>query len=250
VLAGTNGEGPSLSAPEERDLLRTAAPLAEGLELILGVATSSLDEAIRTSSQAAQLNAAACLVMPPSYFREAREEDVARWYEALMQKAAIPILLYNLPQRTGMTLSPSLLRRLASNDWCAGIKDSSGVADNLAAYASALSGTGKAMLVGDETLLWQALEAGWTGTISGAANVLPGWLSTIVREYDADRPSAETKFGLLEPAIRKLRSLPQPSANKAFLKRLGVLDSAQMVLPLAAYEGDLPDDVLRLAGAK
>src|SRR5436305_4424299 len=73
VLAGTNGEGPSLSATEKRDLIREAIPLRGKLDIILGIATSSLEEAVWSCNQAQNAGAVAALVMPPSYFREATE---------------------------------------------------------------------------------------------------------------------------------------------------------------------------------
>src|SRR4051812_46324331 len=74
VLAGTNGEGPSLSAVEKRDLLRAMLPMRGKLELILGVATPSLSEAIWSCRQVAKAGATAALVMAPGYFREASED--------------------------------------------------------------------------------------------------------------------------------------------------------------------------------
>src|SRR5438132_298207 len=76
VLAGTNGEGPSLSAIEKRDLLRAMMPVRGSIDLILGVATPSLSEAVWSCKQAAKIGAAAALVMAPGYFREATEQGI------------------------------------------------------------------------------------------------------------------------------------------------------------------------------
>src|SRR5690242_13518793 len=81
VLAGTNGEGPSLSAVEKRDLLKASMPLRGKLDLILGVATCSSDEAIWLCKQAANDGAAAVLLMAPYYFREASDAGIAEWFE-------------------------------------------------------------------------------------------------------------------------------------------------------------------------
>src|SRR5579862_8782912 len=90
VIAGTNGEGPSLSAIEKRDLLRTMMPVKGKLDLILGVATPSLSEAIWSCQQAAKAGAKAALVMAPGYYREASEDGICDWFVELMNKADLP----------------------------------------------------------------------------------------------------------------------------------------------------------------
>lgn len=231
VLAGTNGEGPSLAAVEKRDMVRAAMTFRGKLDVILGVATPSLEEAIWSCSQAQKSGAAAALVMAPSYFREATVEGIERWFIALMDATDCPVLVYNFPQRTGFTFSGDLLARLARHPNMIGAKDSSGDAANIAAYADALAG--KSLFVGNESLLMHALKHGWSGTISGAANTLSLWLSQIVSAYVAgDVDAAETKFALTLPGIEAIRKSPQPATNKALLERLGVLPSARIRLPL------------------
>ena len=150
VLAGTNGEGPSLSSVEKRDLVRIAVPIFPELQVIAGIATPSLTEAIWLANQAQKAGSSAGLVMPPAYFREAREEAVARWFEALFAETDLPILVYNFPQRTGIELSGSLMARLAEHPRMIGIKDSSGNPENIEAYARAAKG--KNLFVGNEAL--------------------------------------------------------------------------------------------------
>ena len=232
VLAGTNGEGPSLSAIEKRDFVKAAVSLSDGLDVILGVATPSLDEAKWLCKQTHNAGAKAVLLMPPGYFREVSEEGVAKWFEAVLDSSPSPILIYNFPKRTGLALSPELMARLARHDRMVGLKDSSGEVDNVAAYAQALEGTGKLLFVGAETLLITTLQHGWSGTISGAANVIPGWLSQIVAEWKINSESAEAKFKLILPTLEAIRSCPQPGANKLMLLELGVLPSAEVRLPL------------------
>ncbi len=236
VLGGTNGEGPSLSAIEKRDLLRAMMPVRGSLDLILGVATPSLTEAIWTCKQAAKIGAAAALVMAPGYFREASEDGIRGWFMALMDEADLPVLVYNFPQRTGITISADLMESLGRHERMAGAKDSSGNAENLGRYAAALPG--RSLFVGNETLLLDALRSGWSGTISGAANVLPCWLSRIVALWQAgEQEQAEIKFKLILPALEAIRKSPQPATNKAVLAGLGVIDSGRVRLPLAESAG-------------
>lgn len=237
VLAGTNGEGPSLSATEKRDLISQAMPAKGKLDLILGVATSSLEEAVWSCNQAHRSGAIAALVMAPSYFREASDDGIVAWFRALMDRTEMPILVYNFPQRTGITISAEMMGQLATHDRFAGAKDSSGSEQNLTGYAQALEGSAKALYVGNETLLLKALGSGWTGTISGASNVMPYPLACIVEDWVGGRTeSAEAKFEIAVKAIEALRGSPQPATNKALLQDIGVLPSKSVRLPLT--EGD------------
>ncbi|MBS1714804.1 MAG: dihydrodipicolinate synthase family protein [Armatimonadetes bacterium] len=232
VLAGTNGEGPSLSNYEKRDLIRTAATSKGRLRLILGIATPSLPEAEWLSVQAHKDGADAVLVMPPGYFRQATEDGVAAWFERLLDASPIPVIAYNYPKMTGITLTPGLLSRLAGHPNLAGVKDSSGESANLAAYRSVLSDR-HVLFVGDETLLPDALDSGWTGTISGAANVVPRWLARLVDEDATQRGSL---IDLVAPVVQVVRAGPQPALNKAVLAALGVIDDAAPRLPLTTVD--------------
>jgi 4-hydroxy-tetrahydrodipicolinate synthase len=242
VLAGTNGEGPSLSAIEKRDLAKAAVRLSDGLSVILGIATSSLEEAVWSARQAKESGARAVLVMPPSYFREASEEGIALWFEALFDRSPADVIVYNFPKRTGVPLSSRLMGRLAQHERMIGLKDSSGEAANISEYAHALRGSGRSLFMGDETRLIEALQAGWSGTISGASNVIPQWISQIVHEWPTNPESAEAKFELIRPTLKALRTSPQPAANKAILHRLGVLPDPRPRLPLLPIaEADIPE---------
>jgi len=240
VLAGTNGEGPSLSAVEKRDMVRAAVPIYPDLKIVAGIATPSLDEAIWLASQAHKAGAAAGLVMPPGYFREATLEGIARWFERLFDSTDLPILVYNFPQRTGVEVTHDLMARLARHERMIGLKDSSGNRENIAGYANALKGTGKNMFVGNEALLWECLQSGWTGTISGAANCIPAWLAVVVEEFTkGNLESGEVKFEIAKKGIEALRGVPQPQINKAMLFRMGVLPSCAARLPLEDAPVDL-----------
>lgn len=229
VLGGTNGEGPSLSAIERRDLLKGATPLRGKLELVIGIASSSLSEAIWLAEQAGKHGAAALLVMPPSYFRAVPETAILSWFLALLEASPLPVLLYNYPKMTGVPITAAMLGELRDHPKLLGAKDSSGEVANLQVFREALKPQHK-MFVGDERLLISALEDGWNGTISGCANVLPQWLVQVFKEVGTE--SGLTKFQLILPLLERLRSYPQPALNKAILYEWGVLETPNVRLPL------------------
>ena len=231
VLAGTNGEGPSLSAIEKRDMLRAAMASRGRLKLVLGIATPSLHEAEWLAVQSGKAGAEAVRVMPPSYFRSVTGEGVASWFLKVADASPVPLVVYNYPKMTGIRLSPQLVARLASHPNVAGFKDSSGEVENLEGFREAAGD--RLLFVGDETLLLEALRAGWTGTISGAANVVPEWLARIVGEWaSGSQVQAETLFEVVLPVIEVVRKAPQPTSNKAVLHALGVIESPDPRLPL------------------
>lgn len=245
VLAGTNGEGPSLSAYEKRELLRSAQACRGNLKLILAIATSSLDEAVWLTKQAAKDGADALLLMPPSYFKNASENGIERWFLKVLESSELPVLIYNFPKMTGITLTPEFIARFKDHPKVAGCKDSSGDASNLASYRAAFA-ENQQLFVGDETILLEALRHGWTGTISGAANLVPAQLVRIVAQWFAkEGQSATTAYELLLPVLKAIRSNTQPSANKAVLCSLGVLTDPRPRLPLEAVDVNSLLDTLR-----
>lgn len=241
VLAGTNGEGPSLAAVEKRDLLRTARSGQGGLKLILGVSTPSLSEADWLCSQAAKKGADAVLLMPPGAFRQATPIAVEKWLAKVIDRSPVPVIVYNFPKMCGFALTAESIARLANLPTMAGVKDSSGEEANLADYRRVLRDD-QVLFIGDETLLLKALKAGWTGTISGAANTTPVGLCRVMSEWASSQPEqAELWFDQLLPVLRSVRSHPQPATNKAVLHSLGVIESLEPRLPLEAAD---PTEVL------
>lgn len=228
VLAGTNGEGPSLSAVEKRDLVRTGVELSDGLPITLGIATPSLHEAKWLASQAGKAGAQHVLVMAPGYFQNCAESAILDWFRAVADAATCSVIAYNFPRYTGFTMTPDFVGRLAEHGNAVGFKDSSGEVANLATYRSAAPEA--LLLVGDETILPEAMTAGWNGSISGASNMVGNWLSQWL-----ENPSEE-RWKLLESALKIIRKGPQPALNKAVLAELGVISRPDVRLPLTSVD--------------
>ena len=226
VVAGTTGEGPSLTGFEKRDLVRAGVAHAGGLPVWLGVATPSLEEALWLAREAAKAGAAGVLLMPPFFHREL---DPSPWLRAFLDRSPADTILYHFPR-----FAPSLVEaapRLADHPRFVGLKDSSGEGANLPLFARVLPG--KRLFVGDETLLPEALAQGWSGTISGAANVLCREFAGALNDGDESR---SVKLRLLLPRLREVRAAPQPMGHKRTLVARGILDRADVRLPLV--DGD------------
>lgn len=250
ALCATNGEGVSLSARERRDVWQNCQPLLNGMPWIAGVATTSMDEAKWLLRQASELGAKAALVLPPFYFQGIEEDAVVAWYHQLLSASPIPIIVYHFPKYSGTTLSAEAIRDLGHQPMMTGVKDSSGDRANLASYRAALPDD-KVLLVGNEFLLADSLAAGWNGSISGAANVIPHWLVAIHNDFQAGNvESSETKMELVARVLHVLRGAPQPSLNKAILHQFRILSSPLVRLPLTDANPETVEEFLTVIKAQ
>lgn len=183
TLFGTTGEGASLGAGERRAVQR--AMLAEGVapgQLVVGLAATDLETAAAQLAEAVDAGITTLLAPPPFYFKGVGDDGLHDWYAVLLDHAAARgarVILYHIPQVTGVGLSLQLVRRLW-RDWgetVFGVKDSSGHWPTTAAFL----GEGNfAVLVGDERHLAAAVRLGGAGAISGLANLLPAVLAKLV----------------------------------------------------------------------
>lgn len=215
VVAGTNGEGPSLSAIEKRDLLRFAVEHSGALKIILGAGTCSITEAIWLSDQAKKAGAVASLVLPPFYF-PASQTGLKNWFEELLRSCDLPCLIYNFPKTTGITLEIELVEALFGFEHCIGIKDSSGENDLLDKYLAIANEANKSVFVGDERLILRSMSKGGLGTISGLANSFPALIARQVKE------KSDALQSFVDEAVRRVKSHPQPAVHKMILDHRGL----------------------------
>lgn len=142
------------------------------------------------------------------------------------------LILYHHPKLVGVEITPAMAKELAMHQRMIGLKASSGFAELLGAYRAAVP-LSKWLFAGDETLLVQALDAGWNGTISGASNVLAPYMT----HYLA-MPTA-AGWDRLQRAIQAVRAKPQPETNRAMLHGWGLLSSPVPRLPLVLGDSHL-----------
>lgn len=233
VLAGTNGEGSSLSPTERRDQVRQVQGVKGRLQVILGVPSTSLEEAKWQVSQAFKSGADGVLVSPPYFLKRASVDGVSRWLTEVLEGAEGPVILYHNPGVFGVGLP--LSSELLSHPRCAGVKNSAGDPELFSTLRGMLRDD-QCLLAGDETLLGEALDRGATGSISGAANVAGLWLAEIIAGWPSSESRARLEF--LLPLLRSIRQHPQPETHKAVLALWGLLDSPSPRLPLLAVSGE------------
>ncbi len=179
---GTNGEGYILSPDEKKTVLETVIDEANGrIPVYAGTGCISTKETIQMSKMAFSAGADVLSIITPS-FAAASQDELYEHYKSVANAVDMPIVLYNIPARTGNTLAPATVGKLAQIDNIVGAKDSSGNFTNILAYIDA--GKSKqngefAMLSGNDQLIIWTLLAGGSGGIAGCANVYPHTMASI-----------------------------------------------------------------------
>lgn len=231
VVAGSTGEAAAFEADEFESLLRCAVTRAGDRVLILaGTGSSSTQRTILQTQIAADVGAAMALVVTPPYVRPTQAGLLAH-YAAVAERGGLPIVLYNVPARTGVDLLPETVRRLREVPGIVGLKEAVADATRIQDVL-ALRCAGFAVLSGDDATATQAMLDGADGVISVASNLVPRHfrrLCDAARAGDADVARAS------DAALQQLYSLlgiePNPIPVKAALATMG-LCSDMMRLPL------------------
>lgn len=197
---GTNGEGYILSFDEKKEVLEAVIDAVKGrVPVYAGTGAVSSEEAIRLGKMAEESGADALSVITPSFAR-ASQDELYEYYRRISCETSLPIILYNIPDRTGNAIAPKTVGRLAKIENIIGVKDSSGDFANILSYIQESKAVKDdfAVLSGNDRLIIWTLLAGGKGGIAGCANVYPKTLSSIYDLY---------LEGRIEEAIRVNESL-------------------------------------------
>jgi 4-hydroxy-tetrahydrodipicolinate synthase len=195
LILGSNGEFPSFSLSERREIAEAAAAADSGLDLILGVGSCALPEVLAMVDLASSLAYKAVLCPPPFYFRSAPVDGIAAFFREILERSSLPVLLYHIPQVTGVPFSDELLDLLGSHRNLAGVKDSSGDPEELRRLSDRFAD--RCYIVGNDRLVTACLEAGGNGNISAGASVAPA-LMCAVRKGDGPQADLSRLRALLE----------------------------------------------------
>lgn len=234
VVAGSTGEAAALTDEEYDTLLAEAVRVVSGrIGVIAGTGLSNTAKTIAQTRRAAELGAQAALVVTPPYVRPTQAGLVAH-YRAVAAQGGLPVVLYNVPGRTGVDMAPETVAELAGFEGIVGLKEARGDAERWAALAP-LASPGFALLSGDDPTFVEAMRAGAVGVISVASNVVPACFARIVASaLDGAFGVAERDDGALRALYEFLGCAPNPIPLKALLKAQGL--GADLRLPLLPLE--------------
>jgi 4-hydroxy-tetrahydrodipicolinate synthase len=235
ILAATTGEGLTLDDAETERLVQVVADAlattGRSIPVYLGVSGSYTRKVVKVLKTTRSLPIDGYLIACPYYTRPS-QEGLYRHFTALADATSRPILIYNIPYRTGVNLSNEMMLRLAERDNIVGVKDC--CAD--AAQSFDLLRTrppGFAVLTGEDALFYTALTQGADGGILASAHIRPHAFATI-REMllRGDQPGALTAWQGLVDLPRLLFAEPSPAPIKHWLWRVGLIDSPEVRLPM------------------
>lgn len=180
---GTNGEFFALTYDEKIEVMKTTIQAAAGrVPVIAGTGCVTTAETIALTKAAKEAGADAVSIVSP-YFAEVSQPGLAGHFEAVADAVDIPIIIYNIPARTGVNITYQTIKRLSAHPNIIGVKDSSGNYDNTLRYIEETPEDFIVLCGNDSLILW-TLMAGGQGGISGIANLFPERMVSIVSLFD------------------------------------------------------------------
>lgn len=222
VVAGSTGEAAALEQGEYEQLLQRAVALVAGrIPVLAGTGQSGTAKTVAASARAAELGADAALVVTPPYVRPTQAGLLAH-YRAVADDAGLPVVLYNVPGRTGCDLLPDTVAQLAGHPRIIGLKEARNEPERMAELLP-LRGEGFTLLSGDDPTFVRALSAGADGVVSVASNVVPGAFAALCRLVSAgDAAAAEALDQRLQRLYAFLGVESNPIPLKALLALQGI----------------------------
>jgi 4-hydroxy-tetrahydrodipicolinate synthase len=237
VPCGTTGETPAMSEAEDRVVVETVVRVANGrVPVVAGTGSNSTDMAIKYTTMAQEVGADGSLQVAP-YYNKPTQEGLYRHFAAIAESTDLPLILYNIPGRTSVTISAETMARLAEIPNIVGVKDST-LSMNMISDVKSMCGEEFDVLSGDDPMTLPLISLGGQGVISVASNVAPGAVSDMVRALlsaDFER-GRELHYELL-PLFRALFVETNPIPVKTAASLLG-LCSDEMRLPLIPMSGE------------
>lgn len=234
VPCGCTGEAATLSFDEQKRLLETAVDQANGrVPVIGGSGSNNTREAVELTQYAKEAGATAAMLITP-YYNKPGDAGQILHYKTVAENVDIPIILYNVPSRTGINMKPSVVAELAKVDNIVGIKEASGNPAQTAEIIELTRNNKKqfTVLSGDDNLTIPIMSYGGKGVVSVAANILPAEVSQMVAYYlKGDLKKALDVYYKLAPIMRGLFIETNPIPVKAAASMMG-LAAGPMRAPL------------------
>ncbi|NIA13323.1 MAG: 4-hydroxy-tetrahydrodipicolinate synthase [Nitrospiraceae bacterium] len=223
VPCGCTGEAATLSHEEQKECIRFIVERVAGeIPIIAGTGSNNTAEALSLTQYAAEVGADGALLITPYYNKPTPAGQIAH-YTAIAKAADIPIILYNVPGRTGTNMLPATVAELSAIDNIVAIKEAGGSVDQV---SDIIGQCGITVLSGDDGLTLPMLSVGAAGVISVAADVAPAMMAALCEKFaEGDLESAQTIHYELLPLFRALFIETNPMPAKAALARMGFIEN-------------------------
>jgi 4-hydroxy-tetrahydrodipicolinate synthase len=233
VVSGTTGESPTTADSEKEALLHAVVEAVGGrAHVVAGVGTYDTSHSVELAEQAAKAGVSALLVVTP-YYSKPPAEGLLAHFRAVADAGDLPVVLYDIPGRTGTRIGTTTLLRLAEHPRIVAVKDATG---DLFAGSTVMASTGLAYYSGDDALNLAWLALGASGVISVVGHVASADYATMLRAVDeGDLGAARAVHNRLVPAVVGMMNRTQGAITaKAALQLQGLLEHRTMRLPLVA----------------
>lgn len=222
VVCGTTGESPTLSWDEEYELFQVILKAVAGKALVIaGTGSNSTKEAIAATQKAAKIGVHGSLQIVP-YYNKPPQAGIYQHFKAIAQACPeLPIILYNVPGRTGINVHPDTVARLAEIENIVGIKESSGNLDQ-ASEIRRITPSGFKLYSGDDSLTLPLLSVGGSGVVSVASHLVGTQLQSMIQAFTSGQIQTATQIHLkLFPLFKALFTTTNPIPIKTALKLQG-----------------------------
>ncbi|MEG4274157.1 MULTISPECIES: 4-hydroxy-tetrahydrodipicolinate synthase [unclassified Microcoleus] len=222
VVCGTTGESPTMTWDEEYELFQVVQKAVAGKALVIaGAGSNSTSEAVAATKKAAKLGLDGCLQVVP-YYNKPPQEGLYNHFRAIAQSAPeLPIMLYNIPGRTGQNMLPETVARLAEIPNIVAVKEASGNLDQ-ASQIRCLTSPEFAIYSGDDSLTLPMLAVGGSGVVSVASHLVGEQLQQMIQAFEAGQVQVATQIHLqLFDLFKALFLTTNPIPVKTALKLQG-----------------------------
>lgn len=225
VIAGTTGEGSTLTVEEHKEVIRFSVDRVNGrIPVIGGTGSNDTSTAIELTKSACEDGVDACLVVTP-YYNKATQKGLIEMYKAIADASTKPIIMYNVPSRTGVNIEPSTYAELAGYPNIGAIKEANGIISKIV-EAAGMIGDQLDMYSGNDDQVVPILSMGGTGVISVVSNVAPRrTVEMCDRFFAGDVAGAAEIQCELMPLIRALFCEVNPIPVKAAMAAMGYCDN-------------------------
>ncbi len=229
VSCGTTGESATLSFDEHERIVGEVVSMVAGrIQVLAGAGSNNTMEALRLTKHAKKVRADGALLITP-YYNKPTPEGLYRHYKLIAEEVDIPIVIYNVPSRTGISITPETVAKLSKIKNIVGIKDASGNIDQATQILQLCKIT---VLSGDDSLTLPIMSVGGKGVISVVANIVPADTAALTRScLDGNFDEARKYHHKLFPLSKSMFIETNPIPVKTAMKLLGKING-EMRLPL------------------
>jgi 4-hydroxy-tetrahydrodipicolinate synthase len=231
---GTTGESPTLDHEEHEKVIAIVCEQARGrIKVMAGTGSNSTREAIRLTKAAKKAGANGALMVGP-YYNKPTQEGYYQHFAAVAEAVELPIVLYNIPGRTGSNMTPETIARLAKLPTIVAVKEATGSMDQASGIAALCDIT---LLSGDDSLTLPLMSIGGRGVVSVVGNVVPRDMKAMLSAWEAGKRDEAIRwhYKLFSLCRDMLGIATNPIPVKTALKMLG-RDTGELRLPMCAMD--------------